>query len=117
MKGEEMRALNSVAASGYTRRGDGFVPAPDCVVTVELGAGAPKAVTVPAGATCCLFHSRGAQFFARYDGQAAAIPAGDVLDGSACDPDPFARDGLEGGQTISLVAPAACRVWLLFYGR
>lgn len=91
----------------------GVITAPGHVMAVTLAAGVAKQVTVPAGAKAALF-SGSDLFWARVGG-AAAVPNGDILDGSAPELMPAARQ-VSPGQTIGLAAPAACVVSISFYG-
>lgn len=61
-------------------------------------------VTVPTGAKFALFSSTG-DFFARWSGT-AAVPAGDVSDGTGSECNPIVRS-VEAGDTFSIVAASA----------
>lgn len=84
----------------------------DTVYAVVLQAGVAKAVTVPAGAKAVLFAATG-PFWAKMGGN-AAVPADDVLDGSAPELAPVARQ-TTGVTTIGLVAATPVTVSLAFY--
>ncbi|PGH59191.1 NAD/NADP transhydrogenase alpha subunit-like protein [Azospirillum palustre] len=85
----------------------------DTVLAVLLTAGAPRQIPVPAGARIVLF-SATAPFWARIGG-AAGVPAADVLDGSAAELNPVARQ-VRGAGFIGLAAAANTTVSLSFYG-
>lgn len=84
----------------------------DHIVAVQLAPGLPKTVNAPAEATLVLF-SATAPFWAKI-GAAAAVPTGDILDGSAPELNPVGRT-LAGATLIGLAAAQACTVNLVFY--
>ena len=88
------------------------IPASDHVDCYVLAAGVPKIVTVPAPARHVFFSATG-DFFARFGGP-AAIPAGDITNGSASEVNPTQR-ALDSIQTIGLIAPLDCTVSLAWY--
>ncbi|MGB3988659.1 MAG: hypothetical protein WBK67_03160 [Minisyncoccales bacterium] len=77
-----------------------------------LGASSAESHTVPAGATKVVFSSTG-DFYANFT-TTAAVPSGDVTDGSASVLNPLARN-IYGVTAISLISPAACVVTMEFY--
>lgn len=85
----------------------------DTVYAIVLTAGVAKSVTVPPAATTVLFAATG-PFWAKMGGGDAAIPSEDVLDGSASELAPVARQ-IAGTSTIGLIAPAPVTVSLAFY--
>lgn len=106
-----MRSLTTVPdAMGEPT--DVLVPS-DTVYAVILGANTPKIVPVPVGARHVLFSGTG-NFWAKLGGS-AALPTGDILDGSAPELNPAARE-LMGSGSIGLVSPGPCTVSLAFYG-
>ncbi|WP_027185153.1 hypothetical protein [Desulfovibrio inopinatus] len=102
----------SYSASG-TRRVDACRPPCAHVCVLDCAADAAKSCAVPDGARYVLFRAEAA-FYARFDGNPAAVPVGDILDGSGSDPDPGAIEVI-GVNSISVVMPADGRVHLLFY--
>ncbi len=80
---------------------------------VVLVAGVPKQVAVPTGARIVLANANG-DFWMQY-GAAAALPAGDVLNGAAAELNPAGRI-INGVTALGLVAPTDCTVSLAFYG-
>lgn len=84
----------------------------DTSFAVMLAAGQTKTITVPGGARVMLLNATG-DVWVRF-GATAAVPAADVLDGSAPELNPIARD-VAGLSVIGLAAPAACTVNLVFY--
>ena len=85
----------------------------DTVLAIVLTAGTSKQIPVPAGARIVLF-SPTAPYWARIGG-VASVPAADVLDGSAAELNPVARE-VRGGGVIGLAAATAATVSLSFYG-
>jgi len=84
-----------------------------------LAAGVAESTTVPDDANMVIFNcitSAGARasFWTRFDGTAATIPTGDVTDGTASEPNPYARL-LYDVTTISAISPQACILTLMFY--
>lgn len=84
----------------------------DASLVVTLAAGQAKTVAVPEGARVVLFSATG-DVWVRF-GAAAAVPAADVLDGSAPELNPAARE-IAGVASIGLAAPSACLANLVFY--
>lgn len=84
----------------------------DTSFAVVLAAGQAKTVAVPGGARVVLLNAT-ADVWVRF-GAATTVPAADVLDGSAPELNPVARE-ITGLSTIGLAAPAACTVNLVFY--
>lgn len=84
----------------------------DVSLAVPLAAGQSKTVAVPAEARVMLFNATG-DVWVRFGG-AAAVPSNDILDGSAPELNPIARD-VSGIPSIGLAAPAACVANLIFY--
>jgi hypothetical protein len=78
-----------------------------------LAANTNETHTVPAGAQFVIFSANG-DFYARYDGNDAAVPSSDVTDGTASDLNPTMRH-LAGVTEIDLIAPAATVVTMMFY--
>ncbi len=85
----------------------------DTAFVIVLTPGVPKQVTVPAAAEMVLFNATG-PFWCKIGGP-AVLPANDVLDGSAPELNPVARQ-VDPNGVIGLVAPAAVTVSLVFYG-
>lgn len=96
---------------------DGFLSAPNWVNEVVLAAGVAKQMTVPVVAGTVKAHfacfSADCDFRVGYN-TSAAIPAGDVTDGSASELNPDTRH-LLGVTTISLISPTGGRVTVAFY--
>lgn len=90
-----------------------LIPVSDSSMALILAAGVGKQVTVPAGARNVLFSATG-NFWLDSRGP-ATLPTGDVLNGSAPELNPSGRM-VQPGQTLGLVAPAACAVNLCFFG-
>lgn len=85
----------------------------DSSQVIVLAANQAKLVTVPSGAGTVLFSATG-DFWARF-GAAAAVPTGDIVDGTAPELNPAGRD-VRGITSIGIAAPAACVVNLVFFG-
>ncbi|HEY0833590.1 MAG TPA: NAD/NADP transhydrogenase alpha subunit-like protein [Azospirillum sp.] len=81
-------------------------------LAVVLAANTPKTVAVPSGARILLLVATG-PVWVQY-GAAAAVPAADVLDGTAPELNPACR-WIAGTASIGLAASAACTVSLCFY--
>jgi hypothetical protein len=84
----------------------------NCRYAIVLSRDTPKTVAVPAGAGIVLFAADG-DFWCRF-GDAAAVPAGDILDGNASELNPICRS-VSGVSTIGLAANANRIVNLIFY--
>ena len=91
----------------------GILPMSNHTLALVLSPGFGKTVTVPSDARVALFSSTGNFWLSA--GGAPAVPAMDILDGSAPELNPGGRM-VKPGQTLGLVAPAACTVSLSFYG-
>ncbi|PWC81055.1 hypothetical protein TSH58_00200 [Azospirillum sp. TSH58] len=85
----------------------------DTAFAIVLAPGVPKQITAPGAAETVLFNATG-PFWCKIGGP-AVLPANDVLDGSAPELNPVARQVRPNG-VIGLVAPAAVTVSLVFYG-
>lgn len=94
-------------------KGTSVLPISNYTLVLLLSAGVSKAVTVPAEARVVLFSATG-NFWLSAD-STPAVPAADILDGTAPELNPSGR-AVRAGQTLGLVAPAACTVSLSFYG-
>jgi len=95
-----------------------FAPPPsDTVHARVLAANTAELVAVPAGAMFVVF-SATADFYVKFGASevAAAVPGGDVTDGTASELNPSAREIPDGATHLSLVSAAACTVTLSFYG-
>lgn len=84
----------------------------DHVVVVKLVPAVGRSVTVPATARLVLFHADG-PFWVRFGGS-ATVPDGDILDGTAPEPNPAGRM-VKGGDSIGLAAAQETLVSLVFY--
>lgn len=89
-----------------------ILPISDHTHALLLSPGVSKAVTVPPDARVALFSATG-NFWLSAD-NAPAVPTLDILDGTAPELNPSGR-AVRAGQTLGLVAPAACTVSLSFY--
>lgn len=85
---------------------------PAYVDAKALGAGVAEAFAVPTGARYALFSST-TNFYAKYDG-AATVP-GDTADGSAAELNPATRYLGDQVSEISVIAPSAGVVTVMFY--
>jgi len=77
-----------------------------------LAAGVAEVHNIPAGANIVFFAGTG-NFYANVDA-AAAVPSGDVTNGSASALNPTMRF-CGGHSTIGIIAPATCIVTMEFY--
>jgi hypothetical protein len=77
-----------------------------------LVASTNKAVTVPTGANFALF-SASADIWVNVDG-VAAVPSGDVTDGTGSELNPSLRR-VEAGGTIGVISEYAAKVSIVFY--
>lgn len=77
-----------------------------------LAAGVAETETIPTGARIVLF-SATSNFYLNTRA-AAVIPTGDITNGSGPEYNPIARL-LVAGETMSLIAPAACIVMMAYY--
>ncbi len=85
---------------------------PDYVDARVLAAGTEQTHTKPSGANFCLFSCDG-DFYARPDAT-AAVPGGNVTDGSAAELNPTVWD-VHNVTAIHLIAPADQVVTMTFY--
>lgn len=89
------------------------IPASSFVNSYELSAGTAETVTIPTGASVVMFSALD-NFFVHYD-TVAALPGGDVTDGTAAELNPTVRDIAE-FTTISIVSPTSSnQVTVSFY--
>lgn len=105
-----MRSLISV--DDAMGKPSAIITTSDSVFVAVLTAGVPRQVEVPAAARTVMFSATG-PFWARMGG-AAVLPVADVLDGSAPELNPIARQIR--GTTIGLVAATPVTVNLVFHG-
>lgn len=87
--------------------------APQYIDARVLAANTAETVTVPTGRNIVVF-SGTADFYVRYNGGAAAVPAADVTDGNGSELNPTVRSVTPGG-TFSIIAPATTVVTMAFY--
>lgn len=93
------------ALSQYGIQQQIFLNAPDHINNQVLAvAGTAETITIPAGADYVLLAGT-ADFFARWDGGTAAVPAADVADGTGSELNPVGRHIR--GKTISVVSATA----------
>jgi hypothetical protein len=78
-----------------------------------LAAGVAEVHTIPADARFVIFSGTD-DFYVMVDG-AAAVPAADVVNGSASELNPTILD-IENATTIGIISPVICTVTLTFYG-
>jgi hypothetical protein len=95
------------------------IPQSDAIYVVALEANTAKSQAVPGGAGSVMFQcvdaaGNQAPFWADFGGT-ATIAAADVTDGSGSEPNPVHRS-LYGVTSISVISPAACFVYMMFYG-
>ena len=88
--------------------------APTFVDARVLAAGANESHTVPTGARWVIFSSSCAAFYAKTGGT-AAVPAGDVTDGSASELNPAGWLLAAATTAIGLISPTACTITLSWY--
>lgn len=92
---------------------DGALRAPDYVDARVLAANTNETVTVPTGAAFVVF-SANVDFYASYDGDDAAVPSGDVTDGSSNEMNPTVRY-IAGITEIDIIAAEAGIVTMAFF--
>ena len=78
-----------------------------------LGVATNEDHTVPSGAKWVVFSANCAAFYVKRGGT-AAVPAGDVTDGSGSELNPSGYF-VDGVSTLGLISPAACIVTMAFY--
>lgn len=108
--------MRSFTSGMYNRRQ--FAPPPADYVDVRvLAAAAPERHTIPAGAAFVVF-SCSTDFYVRFGDVTvtAAVPAGDVTDGSGSELNPEAREIPSGTTHISLISAAGAVATLSFFG-
>ena len=101
------------AVNEFAVQADAFVEAPQHINAVVLAANVAQDITIPDDGELVAF-TRTANFFARYDGGVAAVPAAAVTNGAAAECNPKQR-AIKGVQRISVVSDAACIVTAAFY--
>lgn len=93
-------------------RGTDLIPIAAYSLALSLTPGTGRSVPVPAGAKAALFAATD-NFWLKANA-VPAVPAGDVLDGSAPELNPAGRL-VEGVASLGLVAASACAVSISFY--
>ena len=106
-----MRKLN-IEMDGYHSSPTQAIVQSNYIDVAFLAADTVESFTVPAKAKIVLFSSN-ANFYLNTRA-AAVIPIGDITDGSGPEYNPIARQ-VSPGDTLSLIAPAACIIMLAFY--
>lgn len=101
------------------RARDAFALAPSDVIDARVLAAAMAEVhTIPTGARYVSFAAT-ADFYAKFgvssESAAAAVPAGDVTNGTASELNPGPRRIPDGMTHIGLISEVACKVTLSFY--
>ena len=100
--------------SGLAQGGASYIREPAEYVDARvLAADSSETHTVPSGARFVLFSADCVEFYAK-TGASAAVPSGDVTDGTASALNPAAW-ALSGVSQISLISPTACTITLEFY--
>lgn len=77
-----------------------------------LSAGAPVTVNIPTGARVAVFNSN-TNFYVNWLA-AAAVPSGNITDGSAPELNPVARD-VTGYVSFSVISPDACVLTIAYF--
>jgi hypothetical protein len=109
--------VGELPSFGVRQAPEGALAAPLYIDARKLAANTAEAVTPPPGAAVVVFRPKFEHtvFYVRYDGLAAAEPAGDVSDGSASEPNPYARD-IQNVASFSIVSPQdGAVITMLFY--
>ena len=106
-----MRKLK-IELDGYHSSATQAIPQSNYIDARVLAADTAESPEVPAKAKIVLFSSTG-NFYLNTRA-AAVIPSGDIIDGSAPELNPIART-VSPGDTLSVIAPAACIVILAYY--
>lgn len=88
------------------------IPSSDHILAVKLLAAVPRLIPVPDDARIVLFSAE-IPFWLRMDG-AATLPTGDILDGSASELNPAARN-IADVSSIGLIASSDTILSLAFY--
>lgn len=112
-KKEEFKMQSFQTLTDVMGKSTNVIPSPNYVLALVLPPGTAKTVTVPADARVALFSATG-NFWLGSTG-APAVPAADILDGTAPELNPSGR-AVRPGQTLGLVASSACSVSISFYG-
>lgn len=86
---------------------------PTFVNASVLGIATAETVTVATDCNIIVF-SANADFYVRWDGGTAAVPSGDVTDGTASELNPTVRRMTKGG-SFSIISPAATIVTYALY--
>ena len=106
-----MRKLK-IELDGYHSSPTQAIRQSDYINAKFLAAGTAETETVPAEARIVLFSSTG-DFYLNTRA-VAVVPTNDITDGSAPEYNPIARL-LVAGETMSLIASAACIVMMAYY--
>lgn len=106
-----MRKLK-IELDGYHSSPTQAIRQSDYINVRFLAADTAETETIPTGARIVLFSATG-NFYLNTRA-AAVIPTGDITDGSGPEYNPIVRL-LVAGETMSLIAPAACTVMMAYY--
>jgi hypothetical protein len=94
----------------------GGVQQSDTIYAIVLVANTSQQIAIPTGASFVLFSCSGANdFYMKFVNTAIAVPAANIVDGTAPELNPLVRSCV-GKSNISLVSGAGCVVTLAFYG-
>ena len=105
------RLLLSVNTTGYVTY---LRNAPTYIDARVLAASTNETVTIPADATQVIF-SANADFYVNPNSGTAAVPAGDVTDGTGSELNPVGYSGLLAGGTFGIISPVAATITMAFY--
>ncbi|WP_370193288.1 MULTISPECIES: hypothetical protein [Aurantimonas] len=111
-----MRNFTGTVPHNTSRRTEFAPPPSDHVDARVLAASTAERHTIPAGAKYVSFAATG-DFYVKFgDGTVtAAVPSGDITDGSGSDLNPGSREIPADATHISLIAAAAVTVVMSFY--
>lgn len=103
---------NFIIEQDSNKKDTGAIPQADVIYNLVLATSTMKAVTVPAGANIAVFSATG-NFYCRFDA-AVAVPAGDIVDGTAGELNPVARV-VSRVTTINMISSSDIIVTIAFY--
>jgi hypothetical protein len=108
-----LKELRIIGSGNFTPT-IGVINQSDFINVAWLIAGAQRNFSAPSEANIVMFSATGSFYCLIGSSAAASIPIGNVLDGSASEMNPIAREVLVGDK-ISLISPVDCKVTMAFY--
>ena len=103
---------NFIIEQDSNKKDTGCIPQADVIYNLVMTGSAMKTVTVPTGANIAIFSATG-NFYCRFDA-AVAVPAADIVDGTAGELNPVARVARR-VTSINMISATDIIVTIAFY--